>query len=157
MTSVTSQQDNWPAWLSNDLNKIESKVVWQISFKACRASVLQFVAVKSWQRSLKKKKKKKEARKRQWQTAMNRWDLATKKWEPEHHDVLYSRHFEKNASQIVPCWAFSSGSNTCPQGNRLCFVFVCCCCCRCFVFSLFSPTTRLSFLSLAYWPVRNRC
>ena len=64
MTSVTSQQDNWPAWLSNDLNKTESKVVWQISFKACRVSVVQLVAVKSWQRSsfhafpLKKKKKK---------------------------------------------------------------------------------------------------
>ena len=49
-------------WLSKDLNKIESKVVWQISFKACWASVLQLVAVKSWQRSfflcfsLKKKK-----------------------------------------------------------------------------------------------------
>ena len=43
VTSVTSQQDNW---LSNDLNKIESKVVWQISFKACRASVLRLVAVK---------------------------------------------------------------------------------------------------------------
>ena len=26
---------------------------------------------------------------------MNRWDLATKKWEPKHHDVLYSKHFEK--------------------------------------------------------------
>ena len=27
--------------------------------------------------------------------AMNRWDLATKKWEPKHHDVLCSKHFEK--------------------------------------------------------------
>ena len=26
---------------------------------------------------------------------------------------------KKNASQIAPCWAFSLGSNTCPQGNRL--------------------------------------
>ena len=26
---------------------------------------------------------------------MNRWDLATKKWEPKHHDVLCSKHFEK--------------------------------------------------------------
>ena len=26
-----------------------------------------------------------------------------------------------------------------------------------FVFSLFSSTIRLSFLSLAYWPIRNRC
>ena len=25
--------------------------------------------------------------------AMNRWDLATKKWEPEHHDVLCSKHY----------------------------------------------------------------
>ena len=25
----------------------------------------------------------------------------------------------KNTSQIAPCWAFSLGSNTCPQGNRL--------------------------------------
>ena len=24
--------------------------------------------------------------------AMNRWDLATKKWEPKHHDVLSSKH-----------------------------------------------------------------
>ena len=90
--------------------------------------MLQLVAVKSWQRSFlsmlflsekKKKKKKNKARKRQWQMAINRWDLATKKWEPKHHDVLYSKHFEKNASQIAPCWAFSLGSNTCPQGNRL--------------------------------------
>ena len=66
-----------------------------------------------------KKRKRKKARKRQWQTAMNRWDLATKKWEPKHHDVLCSKHFGKNASQIAPCWAFSSGSNICPQGNRL--------------------------------------
>ena len=36
VNSVMSQQDNWPTWLSNDLNKIESKVVWQISFKACQ-------------------------------------------------------------------------------------------------------------------------
>ena len=26
---------------------------------------------------------------------------------------------KKKASQIAPCWAFSLGSNTCPQGNRL--------------------------------------
>ena len=39
---------------------------------------------------------KNEARKRQWQVAMNWWDLATKKlWEP--------KHFEKNASQIAHC------------------------------------------------------
>ena len=38
---------------------------------------------------------KNEARKRQWQVAMNRWDLATKKWEPKHHDVLGSKHLEK--------------------------------------------------------------
>ena len=30
-----------------------------------------------------------------------RWDLATKKWEPKHHDVLCSKHFEKNASEIA--------------------------------------------------------
>ena len=36
---------------------------------------------------------KNEARKRQWQMAMNRWNLATKKWEPKHHDVLCSKHF----------------------------------------------------------------
>ena len=36
-----------------------------------------------------------EARKRQWQMAMNRWDLATKKWEPKHHDVICSKHFQK--------------------------------------------------------------
>ena len=41
------------------------------------------------------KKKKNEARKRQWQMAMNRWDLATKKWEPKHHDVLCSKHIPK--------------------------------------------------------------
>ena len=54
--------------------------------------------------------------------AINRWDLATKKWEPKHHDVLCSKHFEKkkkNASQMAPCRAFSLGSNTCPQGKRL--------------------------------------
>ena len=50
------------------------------------------------------KKKKNEARKRQWQMAMNRWDLATKKWEPKHHDVLCTKHEfkKKNASQIAP-------------------------------------------------------
>ena len=110
MTSVTPQ-DNWPAWLSNDLNKIESKVVWQISFKACRASVLQLVAAKSWRRNFfpmlflwkkKRKKKKNEARKWQWQMAMNRWDLATKKWEPKHHDVLCSKHFEKVLHRLHP-------------------------------------------------------
>ena len=36
-----------------------------------------------------------EARKRQWQMAMKRWGLATKKLEPKHHDVLYSKHFQK--------------------------------------------------------------
>ena len=52
----------------------------------------------------KKRKEKKEAKKRQWQMAMNRPDLATKKWEPKHHDVLCSKHFQKkNASQIAPC------------------------------------------------------
>jgi len=40
-------------------------------------------------------KKNNEARKRQWQMAMNRWDLATKKWEPKHHDVLCSKHIPK--------------------------------------------------------------
>ena len=38
---------------------------------------------------------KNEARKWQWQVAMNRWDLATKKHEPKHHDVLCWKHFEK--------------------------------------------------------------
>ena len=32
-------------------------------------------------------------RTRQWQVAMNRWDLATKKWEPKLHDVLCSKDF----------------------------------------------------------------
>ena len=66
--------------------------------------------------SFKKKKMKPE---NEWQMAMNQWDLAIKKWEPKHHDVLCSKHFEKNASQIASCWAFSFGSYTCPQGNRL--------------------------------------
>ena len=54
---------------------------------------------------LKKIKKLNEARKRQWQMAMNRWDLATKKWESKHHDVLCSKHLKniKNASQIAAC------------------------------------------------------
>ena len=34
--------------------------------------------------------------------AMNRWDLATKKWEPKHHDVLCSRHFEKMLHRSHP-------------------------------------------------------
>ena len=38
---------------------------------------------------------KNEARKWQWQMTMNWWDLATKKWEPKHHDVLCSKHSEK--------------------------------------------------------------
>ena len=68
--------------------------------------MLQLVAVKSWQGSflsmlfLSQKKKKKEARKRQWQMAMNRWDLATKKWEPKNHDVLCSKHFEKKKKML---------------------------------------------------------
>ena len=41
-----------------------------------------------------------EARKRQWQMAMNRWDLATKKWEPKHHDVLCSKHFQKKKKML---------------------------------------------------------
>ena len=31
--------------------------------------------------------------------AMNRWDLATKKWEPKHHDVLCWKHFEKEKKE----------------------------------------------------------
>ena len=50
---------------------------------------------------LKKKKKKNDARKRQWQIAMNRWDLATKKWEPKHHDVLCSKHFNKTKQKML--------------------------------------------------------
>ena len=45
---------------------------------------------------------KNEARKQQWQMAMNRWDLATKKWEPKHHDVLCSKHFEKMLCRSHP-------------------------------------------------------
>ena len=122
-SDVTTTDPHGSVSLRNDLNKL----VWQISFKACRASVLQLVAVKSWQRSFLsmlylKKKKKNEARKRQWQMAINRWDLATKKWEPKHHDVLCSKHFEKTTMLHISypgCWALSLGSNTCPQGNRL--------------------------------------
>ena len=50
---------------------------------------------------------KNEARKRQWQMAMNRWDLATKKWEPKHHDVLCSKHFEKKKKKKSPLIAHS--------------------------------------------------
>ena len=40
---------------------------------------------------------KNEARKWQWQMAVNQWDLAIKKlWEPKHHNVLCSKHFENN-------------------------------------------------------------
>ena len=31
---------------------------------------------------------------------MYRWDLATKKWEPKHHDVLCSKHFEKKKKKL---------------------------------------------------------
>ncbi len=48
-------------------------------------------------------------------TVANGNESMRKKWEPKHHDVLCSKHFQKNASQIAPCWAFSLGSNTCPQ------------------------------------------
>ena len=41
-----------------------------------------------------------EARKRQWQMAMNRWDLATKKREPKHHDVLCSKHEKKKKKML---------------------------------------------------------
>ena len=33
--------------------------------------------------------------------AMNRWDLATKKWKPKHHDVLCSKHFEKKKKKML--------------------------------------------------------
>ena len=52
-------------------------------------------------------------------TVANGNESMRKKWEPKHHDVVCSKHFQKNASQIAPCWAFSLDSNTCPQGNRL--------------------------------------
>ena len=54
-----------------------------------------------------RKEKKNEARKRQWQVAMNRWDLATKKWEPKHHDVLCSKHFEKKKKCFTDCTLLS--------------------------------------------------
>ena len=41
-----------------------------------------------------------EARKQQWQMAMNRWDLATKKWEPKHHDVLSQSIFFFNKKML---------------------------------------------------------
>ena len=47
-------------------------------------------------------KKKNEARKWQWQMAMNWWDLATKKWEPKHHDVLCSKHKKKKLHRSHP-------------------------------------------------------
>ena len=50
---------------------------------------------------------KNEARKLQWQVAMNLWDLATKKWEPKHHDVLCSKRFKNIASQIAHCFKHS--------------------------------------------------
>ena len=31
---------------------------------------------------------------------MNRWALATKKWEPKHHDVLCSKHFQKKKKRL---------------------------------------------------------
>ena len=34
--------------------------------------------------------------------AMNRWDLATKKWEPKHHDVLCSKHKKKMLHRSHP-------------------------------------------------------
>ena len=53
-------------------------------------------------------------------TVANGNESMRKKWEPKHHDVLCSKHFQKkNASQIAPCWAFSLGSNTCPQVTDL--------------------------------------
>ena len=93
MTSVMSRQDNWPAWLSKDLeqNWIESSLANQccswLQWKVDKGVFFPCFSIK---------KKKNEARKRQWQMAMNRWDLATKKWEPKHHDMLCSKHFEKN-------------------------------------------------------------
>ena len=71
---------------------------------------------------------KNEARRRQWQVAMNRWDLATKKWEPKHHDVLCSKHFEKKKKKKEKKKKKSFTDRTllsnqfglkCPQGNRL--------------------------------------
>ena len=47
---------------------------------------------------------KNEARKRQWQMAMNQWEVGTKtkKREPKHHDVLCSKHFEKMLHRSHP-------------------------------------------------------
>ena len=52
-------------------------------------------------------------------TVANGNESMGKKWEPKHHDELCSKHFQKNASHIAPCWAFSLGSNTCPQVTDL--------------------------------------
>ena len=73
------------------------------NFKGCRARVLQLVV-----HSEKLTKKfsfhafpfKNGARKWGWQLAMNWWDLATKKWEAKHHDVLCSKHFEKKKKML---------------------------------------------------------
>ena len=118
VTSVTSQQDNWPAWLSNDLNKIESKVcgksVLKRAERVCCSCIerltkefsfhafpyFYFLYILKWSQKT---------------TVANGNESMRKKWEPKHHDVLCSKHFQKNASQIAPCWAFSLGSNTCPQ------------------------------------------
>ena len=54
---------------------------------------------------------KNEARKRQWQMTMNRWDLATKKvgTKTPRCDLLKAFR-KKKASQITHCWAISLGS-----------------------------------------------
>ena len=45
---------------------------------------------------------KNEAKKRQWQVAVGRWDAATKTLQkPKHHDLLCVKHFEKEKLHIL--------------------------------------------------------
>ena len=85
--------------------------------------------------------------------------------EPAFYWVSRERLLPRNVV-VTAKWVVSCTRITCIQPLSRClltfpassfFSESVCCCCRCFVFSLFSSTIRLSFLSLAYWTFRNRC
>ena len=124
VTSVTSQQDNWPAWLSNDLNKIESKVCGksvlkraervccscserltkEFSFHAFPYFYFYCFYILKWSQKT---------------TVANGNESMRKKWEPKHHDVLCSKHFQKKCFTDRTLLSIQFGLKYMSTGNRL--------------------------------------
>ena len=83
------------------------------------------------------------------------WVRGLSRERPLPRSVVVTAKWVVSCTRITCIQPFSCCSLTFPASSF--FSESVCCCCRCFVFSLFSSTICLSFLSLAYWPVRNRC